>query len=110
MRSGKSVYNLALNLPQSDKTGCCITSPHFIDKDHILYDRDRRLTYLHYIGLSSAVIARVCQGENLDFPYRDLFLHYRYLKNPAAKPLFVGKPQSLNPQVSLWQKIVNKIK
>jgi hypothetical protein len=110
MRLGKSVYNLALNLPQSDKTGCCITSPHFIDKDHILYDRDRRLTYLHYIGLSSAVIARVCQGENLDFPYRDLFLHYRYLKNPAAKPLFVGKPQSLNPQVSLWQKIVNKIK
>jgi hypothetical protein len=110
MRSGKSVYNLALNLPQNQKTGCCITSSHFQEQDHILYDRDQRLTYLHYIGLSSSVIARVCQGENLDFPYRDLFLHYRYLKNSAAKPKFVGKPKSLNPPVSLWQKIVSKIK
>jgi hypothetical protein len=110
MRSGKSVYNLALNLSQSEKTGCCITSSHFEAKDQILYDKNRRLTYLHYIGLSSSVIASVCQGENLDFPYRDLFLHYRYLKNPAAKPQFVGKPKSLNLQVSLWQKIVSKIK
>lgn len=107
MRCGKSVYNLALNLPQNEKTGCCITSSHFETQNNILYDKDRRLTYLHYIGLSSSVIARVCQGENLDFPYRDLFLNYRYLKQPEAKPKFTTKPQSLNPQVSLWQKIIN---
>ena len=110
MRSNKSIYNLALNLPQSKKTGCCITSPHFTERDNILYDKDRRLTYLHYIGLSSSVIAKVCQGENIDFPYRDLFLHYRFLKNPEAKPQFVGKPRALKPQVSLWQKIINKVK
>lgn len=109
MRSGKSVYNLALNLEENKKTGCCITSPHFQEKDHVLYDQDRRLTYLHYIGLSSSVIAKVCQGENIDFPYRDLFLHYRFLKNPEAKPQFTGSPQPLKPKVNVWQKIVNKI-
>lgn len=109
MRLGKSVYNLALNLEQSEKTGCCITSPHFVEKDYILYDKDQRLTYLHYIGLSSSVIARVCQGENIDFPYRDLFLHYRYLKNPQNKPQFIGKPKPSEPKVNLWQKIIKKI-
>lgn len=110
MRLGKSVYNLALNLEQSEKTGCCITSPHFVEKDYILYDKDQRLTYLHYIGLSSSVIARVCQGENIDFPYRDLFLHYRYLKNTQNKPQFIGKPKPLEPKVNFWQKIVSKMK
>lgn len=110
MRSGKSVYNLALNLSPTEKTGCCITSPHFQAKDHLLYDKGQRLTYLHYIGLSSSVIAKVCQGENIDFPYRDLFLHYRFLKNPENKPQFVGKPQPLEPKVNMWQKIVNKIR
>jgi hypothetical protein len=109
MRSGKSVYNLALNLEENKKTGCCITSPHFQEKDRVLYDKGQRLTYLHYIGLSSSVIAKVCQGENIDFPYRDLFLHYRFLKNPEAKPQFIGSPQPLKPKVNVWQKIVNKI-
>ena len=113
MRSGKSVYNLALNLKHSDSriapTGCCITSPHFEEKDHILYDKGQRLTYLHYIGLSSSIIAKVCQGENIYFPYRDLFLYYRFLKNPEAKPAFIGKPQPLKPKVNLWQKIVSKV-
>jgi hypothetical protein len=108
MRLGKSVYNLALNLDVSNKTGCCITSSHFENKDHVLYDKDRRLTYLHYIGLSSSVVARVCQGENIDFPYRDLFLYYRFLKSPEAKPQFIGKAKPLNPKGNLWQKIVNK--
>ena len=109
MRAGKSVYNLALNLPPEQKTGCCITSPHFQEKEHILYDKNRRLTYLHYIGLSSSVIAKVCQGENIDFPYRDTFLYYRFLKNPQDKPQFVGKPQPLEPKVNLWQKIISKM-
>jgi hypothetical protein len=110
MRSGKSVYNLALNLEQSEKTGCCITSLHFEEQNHILYDKGQRLTYLHYIGLSSSIIAKVCQGENIDFPYRDLFLYYRFLKNPEAKPKFIGKPQPLKPKITLWQKIVSKIR
>ena len=108
MRLDKSIYNLALNLEQDARTGCCITSPHFTEKDRVLYDKGRRLTYLHYIGLSSSIIAKVCQGENIGFPYRDLFLHYRFLKNPKNRPQFVGKPQPLKPKANLWQKIIKK--
>jgi len=77
MRSNFSIYNLALQLPKEERTGCCVTSPHFQALDNILYDHDKRLTYLHYIGLSSSLFTRLCSGENLDFPYRDIFLHYR---------------------------------
>ncbi|MBR8829152.1 MAG: sugar transferase [Gomphosphaeria aponina SAG 52.96 = DSM 107014] len=84
MRSGCSIYNFALNLPPNERTGCCVTSNHFQAQDNILYDKGRRLTYLHYIGLSPRLFARVCAGENIDFPYRDVFLYYRYLHQPST--------------------------
>jgi hypothetical protein len=109
MRSGYSIYNLALQLPQEEKTGCCVTSPHFTAADHILYDRGRRLTYLHYIGLSSRLFDRVCAGENIDFPYREIFLHYRYLHEPENRPQFTSaaKPNRTSP--TLGQKILAKL-
>lgn len=109
MRSNYAIYNLALRKPKEEKTGCCVTSSHFTDKDHILYDRGKRLTYLHYIGLSSRLFERVCAGENIDFPYRDIFLHYRYLSEPQKRPQFtsVAKPYLTVP--SLGQKILSKL-
>jgi hypothetical protein len=94
MKSERSICNFALQLPTEQKTGCCITSPGFVEKDRILYDRENRLTYLHYIGLSSSLLNRVCEGDNIEFPYRDLFLHYRYLHEPARRPIYrhVAKP------------------
>ncbi|MFM6446625.1 MAG: Npun_R2821/Npun_R2822 family protein, partial [Microcystis panniformis] len=92
MRSNFSIYNLALQLPKEERTGCCVTSPHFQALDNILYDQGKRLTYLHYIGLSSSLFTRLCSGENLDFPYRDIFLHYRYLYEPSQRPIFTGSP------------------
>lgn len=103
-----SICNLALHLPQEEKTGCCVTSPHFTTEDHILYDKGNRLTYLHYIGMSSSIFNRVCAGENINFPYRDIFLHYRYLSEPEKLPQFesIAKP-SQTP--SLKQKIFAKL-
>jgi len=41
-----------------------------------------------------------CSGENLDFPYRDIFLHYRYLYEPSQRPVFTDtlKPYQPLPQ------------
>jgi hypothetical protein len=80
-------------LPKEERTGCCVTSPHFQALDNILYNQGKRLTYLHYIGLSSSLFTRLCSGENLDFPYRDIFLHYRYLYEPSQRPIFTGSPK-----------------
>ena len=110
MRSGVSTYNFALSLPPEQRTGCCVTSPHFQQRDNLLYDdKGTRLTYLHYIGIPARVFTRVCAGENLDFPYRDIFLHYRYLHEPEKKPQFTGKPKPYNQPPSLATKILSKL-
>ncbi|HLO51740.1 MAG TPA: hypothetical protein VK211_25230 [Kamptonema sp.] len=88
MKAGITSYNFAYSLPDGKKTGCSITSSHFQEQDRILYDKGNRLTYIHYIGVPPDLIKRVCGGENIDFPYRDLFLHYRYLREPEKRPVF----------------------
>ena len=109
MRSGSSIYNLALQLPKESITGCCVTSTHFEEKDRILYDKNNRLTYIHYIGLSSSLFKKVSEGENIIFPYRDLFLYYRYLHRPEQLPKFTTTAKPYNPQPNLLQKITRKL-
>jgi Mannosyltransferase putative len=109
MRSGISNYNFSRHLPPSEQTGCCVTSPHFEAKDQILYDKGNRLIYLHYIGLSSQLFTRLCGGENIDFPYRDVFLHYRYLHEPEKRPTFTTKPKPYNPPPSLTTRVLRKL-
>ena len=88
MKTAINSYNFAYSLPDGEKTGCSVTSKHFEEQDQILYDKGNRLTYIHYIGVPPDLIRRVCAGENIEFPYRDLFLHYRYLREPEKRPLF----------------------
>jgi hypothetical protein len=110
MRSGFTIYNLALQLPPEERTGCCVTSPHFEAQESILYDKGKRLTYLHYIGIPSGTFNDLCQGENLDFPYRDIFLHYRYLYEPEKRPQFTGAVRPyLQPKASFKERILSKL-
>jgi len=109
MRSRLDVYNLALALPKGEATGCSVTSSHFVERDRVLYDKGNRLTYLHYIGLSSKIFARLCAGENLEFPYRDIFLHYRYLHDPQDCPEFVGDRKPYNPPPSFMERVRRKL-
>ena len=109
MRFDYSMYNFALNLPPEKRTGCSITSDHFEVKDNIVYDKGTRLTYLHYIGLSSKIFRRLCEGENLDFAYRDIFLHYRYLHERENYPKFQGKRQPYNQPPSLMKRVLKKL-
>ena len=109
MASGYSIYNFALDLPKSKRTGCCVTSSHFEAKDNLLYDGENPLTYLHYIGLPSRLFSRVCAGDNLDFPYRDIFLHYRFLYEPEKRPKFTDKPKPYKQPKSLAQRVFKKL-
>lgn len=109
MRANISFYNFSLNLPASKATGCCVTSPQFENRNNVLYDQGNRLTYLHYIGLSSKLFNRVCDGENIDFPYRDIFLHYRYLHEPEQRPQFATKARAYNAPPSLRTRVLRKL-
>jgi Mannosyltransferase putative len=100
LRSGIDIYNLAVHLPLEQRTGNSVTSSHFEWREslkdgkaeYILYDNGKRITYLHYIGLSSKLFTQLCQGENIHFPYRETFLHYRYLRDPENCPALLEKP------------------
>jgi len=107
MKLGLPNLNLALSLPESERTGNSVTSLHFKPRDHHLYDHGKRLTYLHYIGLSSKLFTQLCAGENLNFPYRDVFLHYRYLTEP--RPLFSGPVRQYNAPPSFRERLVKKL-
>ncbi|MBE9052148.1 sugar transferase [Nostocales cyanobacterium LEGE 11386] len=109
MRSGISSYNFAHHLSQSERTGCCVTSTHFEAQENILYDKGQRLTYIHYIGLSSQLFRQVCEGENIDFPYRDIFLHYRYLHEPDKRPQFTTQPKNQKANSGLATKVLRKL-
>jgi hypothetical protein len=111
MRSGYSICNLSHHLPKSEITGCCVTSSHFEERDKILYDQGKRLTYLHYIGIDPKTTQAVCRGENIEFPYRDLYLHYRYLREPEKRPIFTTPGQNhIPPAPTLWKRALRKLK
>ena len=83
-RSDISFYNFAYDQPAG------VTGNHWSSQfdviDYVLYDKGRRLTYFHYMSISAAKFTRLCDGEDVEIPYRDVFLHYRYLKSPETRP------------------------
>ncbi len=113
MRSNLVSYNFAQQLADDKITGCSATSNHFQEIDHILYDHNNRLTYLHYIGIPPNINQAVCAGENIEFPYRDLFLYYRYLREPEQRPVFQDPPRSYNVPIvkpNLLNRALRKLK
>jgi hypothetical protein len=109
MRSNLKICNLALELPEAEVTGCCVTSPHFVVKDNLAYDRGNCLVYLHYIGLSSGLFRQVCSGENIMFPYRNLFLHYRYWHAPHTAVALTGPVVLHDAPPTITQRFLRKI-
>jgi len=84
LRSGISYYNFAHH--DSEKATGNHWSSKFDVVDNVLYDQGRRLTYLHYMSIGASTFTQLCAGEGVNVPYRDVFLHYRYLKSPEQRP------------------------
>jgi hypothetical protein len=91
LRSGISYYNYASH---GAATGCHWNSK-FDVVDNILYDQGQPLTYIHYMSVSSSDFVRLCSSEDVDIPYRDVFLYYRYLKSPDKRPQSFIRPNLL---------------
>ncbi|CEJ43621.1 Npun_R2821/Npun_R2822 family protein [Umezakia ovalisporum] len=98
LRSGISYYNFAYHDPERG-TGTHWSS-QFEMVDNVLYDGQRRLTYLHYMSIAASKFTQLCLGQDIQIPYRDVFLHYRYLKSPEERP----KTFKRESQLVCWQK------
>lgn len=106
LRSGISYYNFAF---ENDATGCHWMS-QFNEKDHLLYDKNQQVTYLHYMSLSSSKFRQLCAGTDVELPYRDLFLHYRYLRSPHEKPQTFQPAQNPSRIQQLARKKIDNLK
>jgi Mannosyltransferase putative len=94
IRSGISYYNFAYH--EVERTTGNHWSSNFDVIDNVLYDKGRRLTYLHYMTIRSSTFTELCQGKDRYLPYRDIFLHYRYLKSPEQRPKSFKSPSFLS--------------
>ncbi|MFY7805698.1 MAG: Npun_R2821/Npun_R2822 family protein [Limnoraphis robusta] len=89
-RSGISFYNFAYHGIET-ATGSHWSSK-FDEIDHVLYDQGKPITYIHYMSVPSSKFTKLCEGEDTGIPYKELFLHYRYLNSPNERPVL--KPPS----------------
>jgi hypothetical protein len=77
-------HRLNIVKAHSHEPGSWGGSPHFVDRDHILYDHDAPLRYLHWAGI------RIQPG----CPYWDTWKHYRSLKDPDyVEPVLTSRSQ-----------------
>ena len=100
LKKGLKLYNFTLDEDSKHCTGVCITSPHFEERENVLYDHNKKLTYLHYMGLDNERLRRLCQWQQMNLPYKNrlvyfadkllkwqigsipyknIFLHYRFM-------------------------------
>ena len=104
LKKGLTLYNFTLDDSEYN-TGVCITSPHFEEKNHILYDHGKKLTYLHYMGIKNKRLRKLCEWQKIklpyknkliyiadklfkwqirSIPYKNIFLYYRFMDNPET--------------------------
>ncbi|MDZ8225320.1 Npun_R2821/Npun_R2822 family protein [Nostoc sp. ChiVER01] len=112
LKSGIPYYNFAFH-DCKQSTGNHWSS-RFDVVDNVLYDQGRQLTYLHYMSISSSNFTQLCAGEDINIPYRDVFLYYRYLKSPEQKPTSLKRQSPLlrlqKTSTSFFNQKINNIK
>ncbi|MBW4537869.1 MAG: hypothetical protein KME43_01845 [Myxacorys chilensis ATA2-1-KO14] len=110
-----TMFNFTLSPNGSDRTGNCANADPFINQDNVLYNKDglKPIHRIHYMSYASKDFARLCEGEDVDIPHKDVFLHYRFLKSPEQKPKALIAPtattkmmRSLHTNVSKLKKLV----
>ncbi|HBE19207.1 MAG TPA: methionine synthase [Cyanobacteria bacterium UBA11149] len=95
LRIDASLFNFTLSSNPQERTGNCADADPFVNIDNVLYNEEglKPIHRLHYMNYSSKDFARLCQGEDVNIRYKDIFLYYRFLKQPDKIPTEL-KPQS----------------
>ncbi|CCQ64583.1 hypothetical protein CWATWH0401_1179, partial [Crocosphaera watsonii WH 0401] len=59
----------------------CANADPFVNVDNVLYNEQglKPIHRIHYMNYSSADFARLCQGEDANINYKDIFLLLSFL-------------------------------
>ncbi len=88
LRLEHPIYNFTQSLDNQERTGNCADADPFINIDNVLYNEQglKPIHRLHYMNYPAADFASLTQGKDVDIRYKEVFLHYRFLKQPELRP------------------------
>lgn len=111
-RCNRPLYNFTQSEDSRDKTGNCADSNPFVEIDNVLYNEEglKPIHRIHYMNYPSIDFTRLCQGEEVNIRYQEIFLTYRFLKNPEAKPTQLVSPSALTKLGRKFQTYTGKVK
>ncbi|MBW4557080.1 MAG: methionine synthase [Trichormus sp. ATA11-4-KO1] len=112
LRCDRSLFNFTLSPNGQDRTGNCANADPFVNINNVLYNKEglKPIHRLHYMGYSASDFARLSQGEDVNIPYKNEFLYYRFLKNLEQKPKYLNPPSRLTRTSRNLQKAIHKVK
>jgi hypothetical protein len=112
LRCDRPLFNFTLSPNGQDRTGNCADADPFVNVDNVLYNEQglKPIHRLHYMNYSSRDFARLCKGEDVDIRYKDVFLSYRFLKQPELKPTELKSPSLFVKSNRNLQTVLQKIK
>jgi len=110
LRSDRPQFNFTLSSNEQERTGNCADADPFVNINNVLYNEQglKPIHRLHYMNYSPDNFIRLCQGECVDVRYKEVFLHYRFLKQPEQKPKYLKAPGLLAQASRYLGKIANK--
>ena len=111
-KSDLPLFNFTLSDNGQERTGNCAISDPFVNRNNVLYNEQglKPIHRLHYMNYPAIDFTRLCDGEDVDIRYKDVFLYYRFLKEPEQKPKELKPPSKLKKFHRMLQKAVNKAK
>lgn len=97
LRSGRPMFNFTRSTESQERTGNCANADPFVVVDQVLYNEQgmKPIHRIHYMGYSSTDFARLCRGEDVNIPFKHIFLHYRFASQPDQKPSILQAPSLL---------------
>lgn len=109
LRSNRSQFNFTLSPDGNDRSGNCANADPFVAINNVLFNQEglKPIHRIHYMGYPSIDFTRLSRGEDVDIRFKDIFLHYRFLKQPHLKPLLL-KPPTFQAKTSRFMKRVAK--
>ncbi|MGK7892780.1 MAG: Npun_R2821/Npun_R2822 family protein [Xenococcus sp. (in: cyanobacteria)] len=83
-----NLFNFTLSSDSQDRTGNIAGVDPFVNINNILYNQDglKPIHRLHYMNTPTRDFAMLCQGKDINLPHREVYLHYRFLRNPHLRP------------------------
>ena len=110
LRCERSFYNFTQSSDSRDRTGNCADADPFVNLNNVLYNEQghKPIHRIHYMNYPAISFTRLSQGEDVNIRYQDIFLYYRFLKEPEKRPVQLKAPSFLTKTGRNLEKVVKK--